>query len=42
MQVVEVSSQREKKEFIKLPYKIHQGHRLWVPPLLSDEEKYFR
>ena len=37
----EVSSKKDLGKFIKLPYKIHQDHKEWLPPLISDEWKVF-
>jgi hypothetical protein len=37
----EVQTRRELKEFIYLPEKIHKDHANWVPPLYLDEWKYF-
>ena len=37
----EVKTRSDLREFIKLPYRIHQGHVGWVPPLYSDEKKFF-
>ena len=31
-----VESRREKKQFIRLPWKIYQGDDMWVPPLIMD------
>jgi hypothetical protein len=38
----EVTTRRDLRKFIKLPYKIHRGHVRWVPPLYSEERKFFR
>jgi len=37
----EVSSKKDLRKFIKLPYKIHKDHKEWLPPLISDEWKIF-
>lgn len=37
----EVKTKRELKQFIHLPFKIHQDHKEWLPPLISDEWKVF-
>jgi len=39
--VREVLSRRDFKTFVFLPEKIHAGHANWVPPIYSDEVKYF-
>ena len=31
-----VETRREKKQFIKLPWKIYQGDDMWIPPLIMD------
>ena len=36
-----VDSPKELKEFIYLPEKIHQHHENWVPPIYSDERKFY-
>jgi len=39
--VREVTSQRDRRVFIYLPEKIHEGHKEWLPPLYGDQKKYF-
>jgi hypothetical protein len=39
--VREVRTRRDLKEFIYLPEKIHKGHQNWVHPIYMDEWKYF-
>lgn len=29
------------RDFIRLPEKIHAGHRNWLPPLYADEKRFF-
>jgi hypothetical protein len=41
MEIVEVTTFKQLKEFINLPFILHRGHRRWVPPLVSDEKVYF-
>jgi hypothetical protein len=41
VQIKEVKSKKELKEFIHLPARIHRDHSRWVPPLYSEEWKYF-
>jgi len=38
----EVTTRRDLRTFIKLPFKIHQNHIRWVPPLYSEEWKFFQ
>ncbi|MBN2189418.1 MAG: hypothetical protein JW699_08180 [Chitinispirillaceae bacterium] len=37
----EVTTAKDRKTFIYLPEKIHRAHSGWLPPLYSDEKKYF-
>jgi hypothetical protein len=37
----EVQTDKDYKEFIYLPEKIHKSHTAWLPPVYSDEKKYF-
>ncbi len=41
IRIIEVRSKKELKTFIHLPFKIHENHSQWLPPLLSDEWKVF-
>jgi len=41
MKIIEVTSKKLLRDFIKLPFEIHKDHKLWVPPLLADEKLYF-
>ena len=41
IQLIEVKTKKELKQFIKLPYTIHKNHKEWLPPLISDEWKIF-
>jgi GNAT superfamily N-acetyltransferase len=41
LKIVRISSKRELKTFIMLPFRIHKNHKKWVPPLISDEWKFF-
>lgn len=41
IEVKEVLTKRDMKKFIYLPEKIHRGHKTWVPPIFSDDWKYF-
>lgn len=36
-----VKSRDDLKAFISLPYLIHRNHSNWIPPIYSDECKYF-
>lgn len=41
IQVKEVKSKKDLRDFIYLPAKIHQGHKNWVPPIYSDDFEFF-
>jgi len=41
LEIKEVKDRRQLKMFIQLPFEIHRYHPLWVPPLLTEEWKYF-
>jgi GNAT superfamily N-acetyltransferase len=36
MQIEQVSNKQQLDEFIRFPWKVYQGDRNWVPPLVSD------
>ncbi len=39
--IQQVSGRRELKEFIYFPQILHKNHLNWVPPLYSEEKRYF-
>lgn len=41
VKLIEVTSKKDLKTFIQLPFIIHKGHKEWLPPLISDEWKVF-
>jgi hypothetical protein len=41
LQIQEVVSKSDLKEFIHLPEKLHKNHPHWVPPIYKDEWNYF-
>lgn len=41
IQLIEVNTKKELKQFIMLPYTIHKKHKEWLPPLIFDEWKIF-
>ena len=41
LKITPILSRKELKIFIMLPYLIHKNHKKWVPPLISDEWKFF-
>lgn len=42
IEVREVASRREKKDFLTFPLKLYKGNSCFVPPLMMDERKMFR
>lgn len=40
-EIREVKDRKSLKQFIELPQKIHSDHPIWVPPIYSEEWKYF-
>ena len=41
MEIIPVTSQRELKEFIDLPYQLYKDDDIWVPPLRSEQRSQF-
>lgn len=41
LEIREVKTKRDLREFIYLPERIHRDHREWVPPIYMDEWEYF-
>lgn len=41
IEVREIGSRKDLRDFIHLPAKIHRGHAEWVPPIYADEWSYF-
>ena len=41
MQIVPVSTQKELRKFIKLPFQLYKDDPYWVAPLLMDQKKFF-
>jgi hypothetical protein len=41
VRIVTVSGKKDLRTFIHLPAKVHRGHSNWVPPLYSDDYKFF-
>jgi hypothetical protein len=39
IELVPVTSKKDLKQFIKLPWIIYSGNPNWVPPLLSEQKK---
>ncbi len=40
--IVEVKTKKQQKEFIDFPLRLYKGNNCFVPPLYSDEKKMFR
>ena len=41
IKIVKVSNSKEIEQFVQLPAIIHKDHYKWVPPIYSEERKYF-
>jgi ribosomal protein S18 acetylase RimI-like enzyme len=41
MKIVQVSTPKELKKFIRLPYRLYRGHPHWVPPLRGEVRAQF-
>ncbi len=41
IEIKEVTTRKQIREFIHLPAKIHQNHSNWVPPIYMDDWTYF-
>jgi hypothetical protein len=41
LEIFEVETKRDLRNFIKLPAQIHQHHKNWVPPIYSDDYLFF-
>lgn len=39
--ILEVSSRSDLRAFLRLPFRLHRNHALWVPPLIRDERELF-
>ncbi|MBQ4341914.1 MAG: hypothetical protein II756_05335, partial [Clostridia bacterium] len=42
VEVREVKTRRERKQFLDFPLKLYKGNPCFVPPLYMDEKKIFR
>lgn len=40
VEIVEVKTRKQKKQFVMLPYIMHKDHELWIPPLIMFEKHY--
>ena len=38
LQIIPVTTSRQKKQFLKLPWKIYQGDKYWIPPLQANQK----
>ena len=41
IEIKEVISEKEKKSFVKFPFKLYKNSPYWVPPIISEELKVF-
>ena len=42
IEIREVKTRKEKKEFLDFPLRLYKGNPYFVPPLYGDEKKIFR
>lgn len=41
IEVREIKSEKELKDFVKFPFKLYKGNKYWVPSIINDELKSF-
>ncbi len=41
IQTIEVKSNRELRKFIKIPWAVYKDDQYWVPPIISEQKRYF-
>jgi GNAT superfamily N-acetyltransferase len=41
IQLKELTTQKELKQFVKFPFKLYKGNKYWVPPIIADEVASF-
>jgi hypothetical protein len=41
IEIIEVKTKKDLRDFIKLPAKLHRKHKNWVPPIYSDDFLFF-
>jgi len=39
MEIIEVKTKQDRKEFVDLPFKIYKNNKFWIPPMKGDEMK---
>lgn len=39
VEIKEVESKKDRKEFVNLPFRIYKANKFWVPPIKKEEEK---
>lgn len=39
--IKEISSKKELKQFVKFPFSLYKNHKYWVPPIINDEVASF-
>ena len=39
--VIEISTKKELKQFVKFPFKLYKNNKYWVPPIIKDEVASF-
>ena len=41
LELIEVKTRKQLRQFIQLPAKIHKNHKGWLPPIYMDDRKFF-
>lgn len=41
IEIKEVKTEKELKQYIKFPFKLHKKNKYWTPPLFVDEYAYY-
>ncbi|MEL4455885.1 GNAT family N-acetyltransferase [Lutimonas vermicola] len=41
IKILEISTKKELKQFVKFPFTLYKGNKYWVPPIISEEVESF-
>ncbi len=41
IKILEISTKKELKQFVKFPFSLYKGNKYWVPPIISEEVESF-
>ncbi len=41
IKILEISTKKELKQFVKFPFTLYKNNKFWVPPIISEEVKSF-